>query len=132
MFCDVCDAIMHSRVQPRSWSLRGNIAFFKHHGILSLREAVLQDCYLCSRLTNRLTAQEKMDLWQQQVDGFATPCQLQGVKGTDSQDNYKVYLDFEDDLHRLLERMKIKTAVHSMCIKIDFVSGEETLITLLL
>ena len=73
-----------------------------------------------------------MQLWQHQVDGFATSCQLQGVKGTDSQDNYKIHLDFGDELYHLLERMKIKTAVHSIRIKIDLVPGEETLMTLLL
>lgn len=65
MFCDVCDAILHSRVQPYTWSLRGNIAFFNHHvDLSSLRKAVLQDCYLCSRLTSRRNAEEKMRLWQ--------------------------------------------------------------------
>ena len=73
-----------------------------------------------------------MHLWQQQVDGFITSCQLQGVKGTDSQDNYKVYLDLGTDLRPLLERMKIKTAIDSMRVTINLVPGEETLMTLLL
>ena len=73
-----------------------------------------------------------MHLWQQQVDGFITSCQLQKVIGTDSQDNYKVCLDLGVDLRGLLERMKIKTAVDSMHITINLMPGEETLMTLLL
>lgn len=73
-----------------------------------------------------------MHLWQQQVDSFITSCYLQKVIGTDSQDNYKVDLDLGVNLRRLLERMKIKTAVDSMRISIVLVPGEETLMTLLL
>ena len=133
MFCDVCDAIMHTRAQPTSWFPSENQAFFSHHAdLLSLREAVLQDCYLCSRLTSRLSTEEKEHLWEQQVDGFATSCLLQGVKRKEFQDNYQVWLDFTDDFYRLLKRTKIKKADHSMCIKINLVPGEKTLMTLLL